>query len=244
MNLIIDAGNTAIKLAIFNHNNILFKTNTNSRLLDYSLSEIKKNKRFNINNAIISSVNDIEFKSKLINFELTKILYLNYKTPIEFINNYKTPKTLGADRIALVSAAAKKYPKKNVLVVDAGTCITFDYISSENIYFGGAISPGINLRYKSLNDYTSKLPLLKKKHPKLLTGNTTKSSIHTGVINGVAREIDGIIESYKQLNSDLTVILTGGDAKFLSDQLKNSIFVHSNFLLEGLNYILEFNIKQ
>ena len=145
------------------------------------------------------------------------------------------------DRIALASAATHLYPNKNMLVIDAGTCITYDFISSEKEYIGGSISPGISLRYKSLHTFTDKLPLLEANNSKLLTGNNTATSIHTGVVNGVLYEIDGFIEAYKNNYENLTVILTGGDAHFLRDTIKNDIFANSNFLLEGLNHILEYN---
>ena len=130
-----------------------------------------------------------------------------------------------------------------VLIIDAGTCITYDFIDSKNNYLGGAISPGVYTRYKSLNNLTANLPLLKPRSVKNITGNSTAKSMHSGVVKGVLLEIDGVINTYKEKYEDLTVILTGGDCKFLSKQLKNSIFANSNFLLEGLNYILEFNSK-
>jgi type III pantothenate kinase len=133
------------------------------------------------------------------------------------------------------------YPDNNVLIIDAGTCITYDFITNKNEYLGGAISPGIRMRYKGLNNLTANLPLLETKSPEDIIGSSTNSSIHSGVVNGVVNEIDGFINAYKEKYSYLTVILTGGDANFLSEQLKSSIFANSNFLLEGLNYILEFN---
>ena len=115
------------------------------------------------------------------------------------------------------------------------------YVTSDNEYLGGAISPGIRLRYQTLNTLTANLPLLETEMPEQLIGNSTSSSIHSGVVFGIVMEIDGIVKAYQGRYEDLTVILTGGDADFLSKQLKNSIFANSNFLLEGLNFILEFN---
>jgi type III pantothenate kinase len=172
-----------------------------------------------------------------------RVIKLNSETKVPFQNNYKTPKTLGVDRIALVTSSILKFPNKNVLIIDAGTCITYDFINKNNIYLGGAISPGLRLRYQSLNDLTANLPLLEIKRPKKVIGNTTISSIHSGVVLGTIYEIQGVIKVYSEKYSDLTVILTGGDAKMLSKQLKSSIFANSDFLLEGLNYILEFNSK-
>ncbi|NNK40613.1 MAG: type III pantothenate kinase, partial [Winogradskyella sp.] len=162
---------------------------------------------------------------------------------LPFINKYETPKTLGVDRIALVSASVLHFPDQNVLIIDAGTCVTYDFITNDNNYIGGAISPGLSMRYRALNTFTAKLPLLNVQQPKSVVGKTTESSIHSGVVNGIVLEIDGVIDQYKEQFGDLTVILTGGDGKFLSNQLKNSIFANSNFLLQGLNYILQFNLK-
>jgi type III pantothenate kinase len=160
---------------------------------------------------------------------------------VPFLNLYATPSTLGIDRIALVAASVNGFPDKNVLIIDAGTCITFDFITNKNQYLGGAISPGIRMRYKALQNQTANLPLLETNMPENIIGDSTASSIHSGVINGVLNEIDGNIEAYKSNYEDFTTILTGGDANFLSKQLKSSIFANSNFLLEGLNFILQYN---
>ena len=127
------------------------------------------------------------------------------------------------------------------MVIDAGTCITFDFVDQNATYFGGAISPGIDVRYQSLHHYTSKLPKLIKSEAHNLIGTSTSEAIHSGVINGVIHEIEGVIRQYELDFHDLTVVLTGGDTKFLSKQLKNGIFANRNFLLQGLNKILTFN---
>ena len=159
-----------------------------------------------------------------------------------FTNNYATPETLGVDRIALITAAANQYPNKNILVIDAGTCVTYDFLNHQNSYLGGAISPGLTIRYEALHNLTAKLPLLKTEDTTFLIGNSTETSIHSGVINGLVNEIDGTIQQYQQEHTDLTVILTGGDTNFLAKRLKSSIFANSNFLLEGLNHLLKINI--
>jgi len=240
MNLIVDIGNTSAKLAVFSKDKIIYKKRTSqNELLDCIENILIKYK--SIDKGIISSVgkltiNNIEnLKSKI------NLIELNHKLKFPFNNLYKTPKTLGVDRLALVSASIRDFSNRNVLIIDAGTCITYDFITHENNYLGGAISPGLFTRYKSLNNLTANLPLLKPKSFKNIIGNSTNQSIHSGVVNGVLFEIDGVIEEYDKKYEDLTVILTGGDSKFLSKQLKNSIFANSNFLLEGLNYILEYN---
>ncbi|MCW9037866.1 type III pantothenate kinase, partial [Altibacter sp.] len=183
----------------------------------------------------LSEHQQAKLKQRISVFELSHDAHLPYT------NKYSTPTTLGVDRIALVSAAARKFPKKNVLVIDAGSCITYDFLSAENSYLGGAISPGIEMRYKAMHTFTAKLPLLDTSTPKKLIGDSTATSMHSGVIHGVLHEIEGFIQAYSEKFSDLTIILTGGDTQFLRDSLKNDIFANSNFLLEGLNYILELN---
>jgi type III pantothenate kinase len=198
-------------------------------------------KKYNITNGILSSVSFIAEKKieKLKN--IINLSILSSSTKVPFINLYETPKTLGVDRIALVVNAVKKFSKKNILIIYSGTCITFDFVNEESEYLGGAISPGIEMRYKSLNVFTSKLPILEKKIAQNFIGNSTNESINSGVVNGVIQEIEGVINQYKRKYLDLTVVLTGGDTNFLSKQLKSSIFANQNFLLEGLNEILIFN---
>jgi type III pantothenate kinase len=243
MNLVIDVGNSLVKLAVFEETKILLKKTIK---LDFILKHVDllRKEYKSLNKAIISSVgklkkSDIEYIKK--HFDL---LILDASTKVPFKNSYQTPKTLGMDRVALVSASVQQYPKNNVLIIDAGTCITYDFITIQNEYLGGAISPGIRMRYQSLNNLTAKLPLLETEEPKNIIGNSTNNSIHSGVIFGVLKEMDGIIEEYRLKYKDLTVILTGGDANFLSKQLKSSIFANSYFLLEGLNFILQFNSNE
>ena len=157
-----------------------------------------------------------------------------------FENLYKTPNTVGIDRLVLASGAVLMFPNQNRLVIDAGTCITYDFINEKNQYLGGAISPGIRLRYESLHNYTAKLPLLDMKLPDELIGKSTNDSIHSGVINGVINEIDGFIDQYREQYSKFIIILTGGDTDFLAKRLKNTIFANPNFLLESLNQTFQY----
>lgn len=240
MNLIVDVGNTLIKFAVFQQDRLIEKITVKAEDALKSIENIKKKYPL-IDKSIISSVgklHDSIFKDISTSFD-TRIL--NGETTLPFKNSYKTPHTLGVDRIALVSASVQQFPDSNVLIIDAGTCITYDFVTSQNDYLGGAISPGIRLRYSVLNTFTANLPLLETEMPHDIIGSSTASSIHSGVIFGVLKEIDGVIDEYQEKHEDLTVILTGGDADFLSKQLKNGIFANSNFLLDGLNFILEFN---
>jgi type III pantothenate kinase len=239
MNLIIDVGNTRVKAALFEEYRLVEVIVFNKTKI---ISEVKKIiKNYNIAATILSSVASMPVKKLQKLKELTDFTIVSAKIKTPFKNLYGTPQTLGVDRIALVVGAVVKFSEQNVLIIDAGTCITFDFVNKEAEYLGGAISPGIEMRYKSLHTFTSKLPLLEIHQPNNFIGNTTGESIHSGIVNGVIQEIEGVINQYKKEYLDLTVVLTGGNTNFLSKQLKSSIFANQNFLLEGLNEILIFN---
>ncbi|WP_299338697.1 type III pantothenate kinase [uncultured Psychroserpens sp.] len=240
MNLIVDVGNTYVKFAVYSQSKLKEKIIGELDDFETMASDILK-EYSDINQSIISSVGRLTVSHLNALETKVKVLQLSHELKLPFKNLYATPKSLGVDRIALVSASVEQFPDNNVLVIDAGTCITYDFINSKNEYLGGAISPGIRLRYRTLNNLTANLPLLETEMPDEIIGNTTNNSIHSGVVFGVLKEIDGVIDDYVKKYPDLTVILTGGDTKFLSNQLKNSIFANSNFLLEGLNFILEYN---
>lgn len=240
MNLVIDVGNTLVKIGLFEVGDLKLKKTFPKELFTEVFRSIESEYP-QIKNILVASVGkladeEIEFLEKKTDF-----ISLNQNTPVPYQNKYGSPQTLGVDRMALAAAAITEYPKKNVLVVDAGTCITYDLITEKGEYLGGGISPGILMRYKAVNYYTSNLPLLQPDPPKELIGNNTASSLHSGILNGARFEIDGFIDSYRKEYSNLTVILTGGDAHFLRDSIKNHIFANPIFLLKGLNYILDYN---
>ncbi|NER18205.1 type III pantothenate kinase [Spongiivirga citrea] len=243
MNLIVDAGNTRPKLAVFDKDRILIKEHASYDSLKNEIETILS-AHPTIGQGIVSSVTQLE--DSLIDWLNAKIpiSVLTHESKLNFTNLYDTPSTLGVDRIALISAAAKYFQYQNVLVIDAGTCVTYDFKDNQNQYIGGAISPGLQIRYKSLNDYTANLPKLAPEKLNSFIGTSTETSIHSGVMNGLVQEIDGVINQYSQRYKHLTVILTGGDAKIFAEYLKNSIFADSNFLLKGLNTILECNKNQ
>jgi type III pantothenate kinase len=242
MNLILDVGNTSSKIAVFNRDELLINLRCHNQSLMNEYKALKRQFK-NLQKGIVSKVGTLddgllEYVEKDI-----PILSLSSDSRLPFNNKYKTPNTLGVDRLALAAAATYLFPGENALVIDAGTCITYDFVDKDRNYLGGAIAPGLKIRYTSLNEFTAKLPLLQPSIPHDFIGDSTEESIHSGVVFGACQEIDGFINAYKLRYKDLTVILTGGDAKFLSDQLKNSIFANSNFLLTGLNYLLNFNTK-
>lgn len=234
MLLAIDIGNSYIKCAVFEQNTLLqkFIFKQDEAQINFEII-IKKHQK--IAKGVISSVANLNEDTFSYLKENIDLLEISNKTSFPFSNNYKTKETLGIDRLVLSAGAVLSFENQNRLIIDAGTCITYDYINSKNIYLGGAISPGLSLRYKSLNNYTAKLPLLENKEINYLIGKSTSESIYSGVINGVINEIDGFITQYKELDKDLTIILTGGDAEFLAKSIKNTIFANSNFLLESLN---------
>jgi len=237
MYLIIDIGNTRVKAAVFKEDKITEIIHFHITDFEIILAEISE--KYSIKKALVSAVGKLSKKSKSLLHSLFDCVELNAQTKLNFTNAYATPNTLGVDRIALAVAAVANYTNKNVLVIDAGTCVTFDFVTAKAVYLGGAISPGVQSRYKALHDYTQNLPLLEKKVSKNFIGNSTNTSIHSGVTNGISREIDGVIAQYKETYKKLTVVLTGGDADFLAGQLKSSIFVRPFFLIEGLFTILK-----
>jgi type III pantothenate kinase len=242
MNLSIDIGNSRVKLAVFKEYKCLEILAISKKQLLGRLTYL--NKRHTIKAAIISSVSDIDIDILKKIERLFRVVCLDANLNLPFTILYKTIETLGVDRLALMAAAVTKYPNQNVLVIDAGTCITYDFITKNTNYLGGAISPGVLMRYKALNNQTEKLPLLTPEQPKSIIGDTTQQSIHSGVCIGVINEIEGVISQYKLKFPNLTVVLTGGDTNFLSEKLKSVIFANPNFLLEGLNHILNHNLQE
>ncbi|MGW9684105.1 type III pantothenate kinase [Flagellimonas sp. 2504JD1-5] len=240
MNLVIDIGNTLTKYAVFENGSLLLDESSGPSMFLSMVKELFE--RYpKIGHALISSVGPLEHKERDIVSLFCKVHVLSSESKIPFKNSYATPHTLGMDRVALATAAFYKNPRQNTLVVDAGTCITYDMINDSGEYVGGAISPGVQMRYKAMHNQTAKLPLLQPEEILDFIGNSTQTSMHSGVINGVSQELDGIISQYKTRFKDLTVILTGGDSHFFAKRLKNTIFANSKFLLEGLNYLLEYN---
>lgn len=224
-------------MALFSAKKIVSKKVIEKCTLEIIKDFVSKN---SIKSSIISSVKRIDKEVLNISNYYNSIL-LTDNTPIPFKNLYKTPETLGNDRIALVAGANFLYPKKEVIVIDAGTCITIDFLSKKSEYLGGRISPGIQMRFRSLNTFTEKLPLNKLTKKTVFFGDNTNSAIQSGVQLGVLSELDQAISDYKGLNTSAIVVLCGGDAFYLQKELKSTIFVNQNLLLIGLNEILDYN---
>ncbi|WP_222981743.1 type III pantothenate kinase [Flagellimonas meishanensis] len=240
MNLVIDIGNTLVKYAVFENGILHFDESSESNLFLTKVKGIFD--RFpKIDHALISSVGKLDRKERDIVALFCEVHVLSGSSRVPFKNSYATPQTLGMDRVALATAAFYQNPRGNTLVVDAGTCITYDMVNDSGEYIGGAISPGIRMRYKAMHDQTANLPLLEPDDLLDFVGNSTEACMHSGVINGVSQEVDGVIAQYSSRFQHLTVILTGGDSHFFAKRLKNTIFANSKFLLEGLNHLLEYN---
>lgn len=237
--IILDIGNTLIKLAHVESGRLRYvKSFEDEEILLNSISEQS------FSGGIIGSVR--EMSSHLLDWtkRQNNILLLNSDTPLPFKIAYKSPQSLGADRIALAAAAYERFPDKNVLVIDMGSCITYDLLTAQGVYLGGAISPGIRMRFKAMNAFTAKLPMAEPTDKTPLIGYDTESSLQSGVMNGVQAEIEGVIDRYASNYKDLTVLIGGGDNKYFDKRFKVNIFAASNLVLEGLRFIMEFNESQ
>lgn len=232
MNLTIDIGNTRTKAALFEGQKLerVFYDILPQQLADYK-----------IDNVIVSSVAQAEGLRWKEAFGSEHYLHFSQQTPVPFRNHYATPHTLGLDRIAAVVGAMVLFPQKNCLVIDAGTCITFDLVEAAADYRGGAISAGLRMRAKALHTFTARLPLVENLSPTPLIGTSTQEAILSGIVNGAVAELEGIIGRYEQQYTDLQVLICGGDAAFFESQLKKTIFVVSDLVHIGLNRILEYN---
>lgn len=241
MILTVDVGNTRIKAAVFEGSTVVENFVFEKNELEKKIKKILK-KFQNCSDLVVASVGNIEKQSFLAFEKELNIHFLTHEDVFPFSNQYATPKTLGIDRMVLAAGATLQFPKQNRLVIDAGTCITYDFIDEKDNYLGGAISPGLRLRYEALHNFTARLPLLTLESPEYYIGNSTKEAIHSGVVNGFVYEIDGFIDEYRANFSNFIIILTGGDADFLAKRLKNTIFANSNFLLESLSQTFQYKI--
>lgn len=233
----IDFGNTRIKLGIF-ENNILQEV----KRFD-SIATLKVNLLdFDIQQAIISSVsNPIEEIQKELSF-INTLIFLTKSTQLPILNSYKSPDTLGLDRIAAAIGAHFNYQNENCLIIDIGTAIKYDLILANGEFIGGIISPGRQMRFKALHNFTKKLPLLDSADIPELIGIDTNSCMISGVMNGIIAEINGIIDEYLKIHK-IKVLICGGDAPYFETSIKYPTFAHPNLVLEGLNRIFQHNVK-
>lgn len=240
--LCIDQGNSNTKIAVFEADHLMeYKA-----FKDFTVPVIRDIlQRFPVDTCIISSVADLN--AEIIHFLEQKIGYvivLDDKTLIPFENRYSTPATLGKDRIAAIAGAIYLKPGADLLVIDAGTAITYDFVDSKGIFHGGNIAPGLEMRLRALNEYTSKLPLVEAEADVPFLGTDTKTAILSGVVNGIVFEINGYFDRLKFKYPELSIYLTGGSTFYFYSKLKNPIFAEKYLVLIGLNRILLFNVQK
>jgi len=239
VHLVLDIGNTALKAACFQGRTLLKASRTAWTSPQEIEESLLRMIALNPSKVLISSVTG---KKKEVDDFLKRAGleqdYFNPKTPVPISNKYETPETLGRDRLSNAVAATVMFPQLPVVVIDAGTCIKFDFITRNNEYFGGSISPGIDMRFRALHEFTARLPLLSRAEMVYLIGKNTTESIHSGVINGALAEVKGILEQYQMTHKDLQVIITGGDYTLLERNLKTSVHIEPWLTLKGLNEIL------
>jgi type III pantothenate kinase len=240
MNLIVDIGNTRTKLSITRRGEILAREQASDEGVQAMLGLLEAFPQ--TSSAIVSSVRTgIEGLLEQLRARIPRVLELSAATAIPIRVDYRTPETLGMDRIAAAVGAWSLYPGKELLVIDAGTAITMDRVSGEGIFLGGKISPGLRMRFEALHSFTDKLPLVDSSTPWTFPGKETREAIAAGVLEGIVYEMAGTIESLNQQYPQLQVIITGGDADFFAKNLKSPIFVNFNLNITGLDRILDYN---
>lgn len=240
MNLVIDIGNSLQKVAIFDSlDQMVFVTSVPKITLE-SLQNLFQ--KYNIEKSIISSVGKLDSSVASFIQQTSQLVPFTHQSKLPITIDYIHSETLGLDRIANCVAAASLFPNQNCLSIQAGSCMVYDFVNKNGEFQGGAISPGLNMRFKSLHDYTAQLPLEDFESIDYFLGQSTQQSIKSGVINGTIFEIDGQINAYKTKYLDLKVLLTGGNMNHLQKSIKNQIFAAPNLVLVGLNKILNLNV--
>lgn len=239
MFLVIDIGNTNQKAALFDQNGCQVSFMRKKILTIGDLQTMIG--QHELDSAILSAVGNMD--GTVLNWLEHQVRLIRFSTdlrlPIQI--EYESADTLGTDRIACAVAANAIYPNQNVLSIQAGTCLVTDFVDADNIYHGGSIAPGLQMRFHALHEHTAHLPLLEPQPISSFTGNSTQNSILSGVIHGLTCEIDGFIDHYRTLYPDTMAILTGGDAPLLQNYIKNRIFAAPNLVLQGLYKILRYN---
>jgi type III pantothenate kinase len=241
LNLIIDIGNTRVKAAVFEKGTLRenFVFDSTEALLSAGIIE-----KHGVQHCILASVvNGIEEFTEQLK-QKTKVLLFESSTPVPLKNLYKTAHSLGSDRLAAAVGGNAAFPDEDLLVIDAGTCIKYNFVNRSNEYLGGGISPGLRMRLKAMHTFTSRLPLLEPEgNFDTLVGTDSKDSMLSGALLGAVAETDGIIGRYKEVYPGVKVMFTGGDVNFFEKRIKNSIFADQNLVLKGLNRILDHNLN-
>ena len=237
MNLTIDIGNTHTKLGFFDGLELQLTQKFSSAEIIPWQSILNTHK---ITHSILSHVGNARLDLKTL-YNNTRCLEVHHKLQLPFTSDYNPFTNLGIDRVVGLAAAANSFPHENVLIIDAGTCITYDLITAKSHHIGGIISPGLTMRYQSMHRFTHQLPNLEIQEPSSFPSTSTEEAMHHGVISSVIAEIEAFISRFETSIPIFRIILTGGDAGFLSKRLKNGILAEENFLAIGLNLLLETN---
>jgi type III pantothenate kinase len=236
--LCFDFGNTRLKCAVFNNDEIkdvITLADDSDETIKNLISTYKPNK------SILSSVINHNIEIENILSAKTKFHKLTHQSKLSFTAPVGKPETIGADRLALIAAAVYFYPDKHNLIIGLGSCITYNFVNKFHEFLGGSISPGLEMRFKAMHEFTAKLPLIKADSNFPLVGYDTKTNLLSGVILGMRKEIDGTIEEYALRYSNFNVHLTGGDMGFFVPHLKNKIFASPHLIYKGLYAISEAN---
>lgn len=242
MNLIIEQGNTSTKVAIYDKGRVEASFFYKKFSVDLLVPLFEA---YDLQKGIYSTVVDKdEALAVFLQERLKYFLFFDEAVKLPVTVAYQTPQTLGKDRIAAVVGASYLQPGKNLLVIDAGTAITYEVIEASGVYRGGNISPEMTTRFLSLHNFTKRLPLVQEEKDIPLVGTTTVSALQAGVVNGIVFEMDGYIEALRKIYPDLLVFLTGGHSFYFETRLKNAIFANINLVLIGLNRILEYNVER
>jgi len=239
--LCFDVGNTRLKYAVFKDRELLeiiVMENDNASDIEKAIET------YNPQKSILSSVVNHNPEIETILSKKTRFHKLSHLTKLGFTTPVGKPETIGADRLALCAAAVEFFPGRNNLVIALGTCITYNFINKNHEFLGGGISPGMDMRFKSLQTFTAKLPLIKEDWNFPLVGYDTSSNILSGVILGMAKEIDGFIDAYSMRYGNFNALLTGGNSTYFVPHLKNQIFADPNLIFKGLYAISEYNNQQ
>jgi type III pantothenate kinase len=243
MNLVVDIGNTRTKLAFFEKNALVEKAIMETSALSWLSGRLQDGRK--IENAIFSATGqDTEGVEVFLENNFSYIKF-SHQTPIPIRNDYATPETLGKDRLAAVVAAHYLFPKKNCLVIDGGTCTTYNFLNQHATFIGGNIAPGLTMRFRAMNHFTAKLPLVERDTENLtLIGNTTQSAMRAGAQIGLLSEVEGFVKRLEHKEGKVKVILTGGDGQFLYEHLAlKEKYFEPNLVLQGLNQILNYNFQ-
>ncbi|MFA6830653.1 MAG: type III pantothenate kinase [Bacteroidaceae bacterium] len=239
MKAIFDIGNTTFKCGLFSGTEMVFFFRENT--LEEVFSQLEPHKS-QITSSIVATVRKLSVAQReILNNCPWTVLWFTVKTPLPMKNSHNLSSDLGVDRLAAVVEAVNTSVDRPILIIDVGTAVTYEFISAEGVYLGGNISPGIQLRFKALSDYTSALPLIDKDGPRSEIGINTDTAIRNGVLLGLEHEIMGYIHSMRKKESRILVFLTGGDSISFDDKLKKCIFADKFLVLRGLNRILDYN---